>query len=43
MALPFLHQYIVAIVSAIKVQTSTVKRKANSTQSMQHYIKKSTK
>ena len=41
MAMPFLHQYIVAIVSALKVQTSVYKRKPNSAQAIQHFIKKS--
>jgi len=42
MALPFLHQHIVANVSALKVKTSSAKRKSIFAQSIQHFIKKST-
>jgi len=40
MALPFLHQHIVANVSALKVKTSSAKRKSIFAQSIQHFIKK---
>ena len=42
MAMPFLHQYIVAIVSALKVQTTVVNRKTASAEAIADYIKKST-